>query len=126
MENNLSISRQLKKFGVGAGYQIMKAKRPIKKVPDWVNDDDKIREILIVSFPNMKKDSREKARAGRWLRIIYLYYRRQWGRGQIAHEMKLTYHVVNRIIFRIRACAEGLRTDGKKRKLHKRVATRHA
>lgn len=118
MGNNLTIFKQLQsKFGTETkGYQIIKRRKPSKIIPEWANNDLKIREIILRSFPSFQTDPKQRVRASRWVRVIYLYYRRQWTRGQIAEELGLTYGVVDRLISRILYSAKGLRADGKKRK----------
>jgi hypothetical protein len=126
MQNNLLISKQLrKKLGSAKGYQILKIRRPRKKVPDWVNDEDFIRALLLKSFPGMFEKTRERARAARWVRIIYLYFRLGWSRGQIAEEFQETYSSVDSAIRGILRVARGTRCDGRGKltELGKRVKT---
>jgi hypothetical protein len=115
MQNNLTISRQLqRRFGSETGgYQILKIKRPRKDTPAWVNSDLKIQKLLLRAFPLMNTNLLQRERAGRWVRIIYLYFRQKWSRGQIAEEMKLSYSTVKGVIRSVKRVAEGKRADGR-------------
>jgi hypothetical protein len=120
--NNLRrISKQLRGLLDGndtfaqGGHQIIKIRRPRKQIPVWVYDFPKIQEMLLRSFPKMIKDADQRKRAGRWARVINLYFRQQWTRGQIADELGMTYNHVNALIAGIKYAAKGLTTEGKKR-----------
>lgn len=123
MNNILDTSKQLRAIldsndpFMTTGHQILKIRRPRKKTPSWVHNNKKIREFLLQSFPKMKTDPRQRARAGRWVRIIHLYYNQNWSRGQIAEELGVGYGVVSSSIRRIGLAARGLRTDGSGRPL---------
>jgi hypothetical protein len=127
MPDRLSTSKELASAlggGSGAGYQIVKFRRPRKKYPDWVNSNEKITEILLRAFPLMHSRPKQRERAGRWARVIYLFFRRQWTRGQIAEEMGLTYGHVNTMILGIKRVAAGRRYDGRgDLKRHVRIKT---
>ena len=114
MQNNLNIHLQLRrKFGgETGGFQTHTIKRPKKKVPDWVNSHAKIQELLLRTFPLMKTNLKQRERAGRWARIIYLYYRRQWTRGQIAAELNVPYANVKGILRSVKRVSGGKRANG--------------
>lgn len=94
-----------------SSHQILKTKRPKKKIPEWVVNDKKTQNLLLRSFPLMKSNLKQRTQAGRWARVINLYYKRQWSRGQIAAELHLTYAAVDSIIRALKRAAAGLRTD---------------
>jgi len=93
------------------GHQILKIRRPKKTIPSWAYSHKKIQEFLLRVFPNLEKDQKQRERAGRWVRILYLYFNQNWSRGQIASELKLTYSAVNSTIRAIKRAAAGLRSD---------------
>ena len=93
------------------GHQILKIRRPAKKTPLWAFNHKKIQTILLRSFPKMKTSPTQRARAGRWIRIIHLYFNQNWSRGQISAELRLSYPAVDSIIRAIKRAAAGLRTD---------------
>lgn len=116
MENNPSIYRQLReKFDATTdatkGYQIRRFYKRRKTTPAWAEDDQKVRELLLSVFPKMNVRKKDRLRAGRWMRVIYLYYRRHWTRGQIAAEMGLTYWTVNRLLSRIATASKKMEAD---------------
>lgn len=82
-------------------------------IPDWATDDRKIRDFLLRSFPKLKTDLKQRIRAGRWLRVINLYFRMQWSHTQVAEEIGMLPKVVHGMIRGIRRSAQGRRVDGK-------------
>lgn len=115
--NNLSVRRRMQsKLGSETqGYQILAVRRPRKVVPPWVDDDKKIQEFLLRSFPLLKKNAKQRKQAARWVRIIHLYYRRHWSCRLIAEELGMSFEAIHYLLYSIRRAAEGLRTDGRKR-----------
>jgi len=118
MQNHLKIARQMaRKVGSTSGYQIITIRRPRKVVPEWANSNRRIQKFLLRSFPLMRMDPAQRTRAGRWARVINLYFKRQWSRGQIAEELNWTYARVDTIIRSIKRAAEGKRCkDGTERR----------
>ena len=57
-------------------------------------------------------DRRDAERAGRWARIIHLFFRMGETCGQVATELELPYKRVDNLIWNIRKAAYGLRADG--------------
>ena len=54
----------------------MKTRSHEREAPAWAIDDQKIQAILLRSFPNLKTpESKDAERAGRWMRVIHLYFR---------------------------------------------------
>ena len=92
-------------------HQTIKIRRPKKKIPSWVESNVEIQKLLLLCFPLMKTDPNHRARAGRWARVINLYYKRQWSRGQIAAELHQTLFQIDSIIRAVKRSAAGLRTD---------------
>ena len=125
MNNLLDISVKLNKFTdredpFRTGHQILTVNRPRKKIPAWAANDARIKEILLRAFPKMKKKPKQRVLAGKWIRVINLYFRQRWTRGQIAEEMGLTYSAVDSIIRNIKRVSEGLSSrTGKPRKRNK-------
>ena len=116
MNNLLDVSKQLKNVidpDEQFGHQILKIRRPRKRVPLWALDNKKIQQVILRAFPKMDSDPVQRQRAGRWARVIHLYYRLKWSRGQIAKEMSLQYHTVNDLIRSIKRVAAGKRANGK-------------
>lgn len=119
---------QLREFVEGTGgfmvsHQIIKIRRPRKKMPAWVVNENQLRAFLLFCFPRINKDLEQRSMAGRWLRIIQLYFREGWSRGQIAEEMNLTYSTVNSTIRNIKRAATRKRMDGSGTLRHARIKT---
>jgi hypothetical protein len=86
-----------------------------RNVPGWAAEDKQLRALLIRVFPKLKSNKTQQAQAGKWTRVIYLFYRVGWTTGEIADKMKVSNSVVCSILRRARNAAIGLRTDGKPR-----------
>lgn len=95
------------------GHQILTTRSHERSTPAWAMDDLKIRAILLKSFPKLKDTtSKDAERAGRWARIIHLYFRMKRTHGQIAEEMSLSYDSVRALVRSIKRAFEGRRCDG--------------
>ena len=119
MANNLRTTQQElirmldgKEQFMRSGHQILVERKHKRIVPDWAQDDAKVRELLLRSFPKFRTDKRQAARAGRWARVIQLYFRMGKTHGQIADEMSIEYNKVKMLIRAIKWAAQGKRTDG--------------
>ena len=95
-----------------SGHQIITIRRTDRVDPEWVKSDAEIRKILLRAFPKLDTDPKQRARAGRWARVIQLYFRRHYTHGQIAAELGIKYRNVNSLIDRIRRAAKGERANG--------------
>ena len=94
------------------GHQILKIRRPQKKVPSWANNDKKIQEFVRRSFPKMDTNTIQRRRAARWAAVIYFHYRQNWTRLQIARELGLTTNIVKNLLLHIKRSAKGLSSNG--------------
>lgn len=88
---------------VTGGHRIMKtagatrhASR-MKRVPVWALDDEKIKGLIQRCFPNFS----QRERAGRMIRIIYLYYRAGLTAAGVAEELKMSVKAVTESLRRI-------------------------
>ena len=99
---------------MSSGHQIKRRRRHERHVPAWAMDDEKIQVVLARSFPRLREDgSRDAAWAGRWARIIYLYFRMKHTHGQIAEELGVSYGKVRSLIRNIKRAFGGKRVDGR-------------
>jgi len=94
------------------GNTIHKRREKIHAVPEWAKHDSQVRGLLQKSFPALDTNDLQRERAGRWMRIILLYFRLGKTRNQVAAEMELSPKTVDNLVFRIQLAAQGLRTDG--------------
>lgn len=114
--------------GFMRAHQIKKIRTRERDIPAWTLNDAEVRKVLLRAFPSMrnsrvsiplrpsKKKSRQASRsiaqrAGRWMRIIHLYYRVQMSNSQIAKEMNEKLNAVKMTLKSIRRVARGQRTD---------------
>lgn len=107
------------------GYRIIKPRHKVKEIPDWAMDDKKVQEIILRSFPKLSTDPKQRMQAGRWVRIIYLYFRREFTVGDIAHILgtpnddgskivPMSRSAVKTLIRSIKRAAEGKRCNSGK------------
>jgi hypothetical protein len=102
------------------GHQVIRPRRAYKKQHlAWTKDDEKIKQILLQSFPKLQTNSRQRAAAARWLRIIHMYYRVGETIGTIALELHQKVGTIKRVLVSIKRAAKGKNTangtDRKKR-----------
>ena len=105
------------------GHQIIKSAGATRyaermlRVPSWAMDDNKIRDYIRSRFPKMATDEKQRARAGRIVRIINLYYRVGYTRASVAEELHLSPSVVGQIIYRLeRAMLKPAKKPGRPKK----------
>lgn len=84
----------------------------MKDVPVWVDDDDKIRELLLLAFPKLKSDTKQKQAALIWVKIIHLYWRAGMTRRQVANAINRTEEQTHYLIRSISRVVKGQRADG--------------
>ena len=97
------------------GHQIRKLRARHRAVPDWAVNDELFRKILLRSFPGCDNSHRAARRAGRWARIVYLFYRMNFSYTYIAKELGCTENRVKMTLRTIRWAAEGRNTATGKR-----------
>jgi hypothetical protein len=95
------------------GFQIKNVRTNYdRETPDWIRSNESIQKILLTAFPRLKTDENQRKRAGRWARVIQLYFRLGWTIGEIADEINVKQNVVSMIIRSIVRTARGERADG--------------
>lgn len=119
MNNTQDTFEQLRKSFDGSdpfmtqGHQIIKMRRGNRTTPEWVKNNKKIQELLLRSFPKMKTNKTQRMRAGRWARIIHLYFKMKMTYGQVAAELGVTPKRIADFILRIHRASKGRRTDNR-------------
>lgn len=73
-----------------------------RQIPAWALDDRKLRQVVLGMFPRHATNKRQRAMAGRWLRIVYLFFRANWWTKNIAGTTGCTVRAVEGIIRRAR------------------------
>jgi len=99
---------------VSSGHQIKKIRAHSRVVPDWTADDQAVQKLLLRSFPNLKTSPYQRKFAGRWVRVIHLFYRMGLSRTEIAKEMRVRDRVIKDALRSIKRASRGLRADGRK------------
>ena len=101
--------------GFMEGHQITKVRAMTREIPEWSLSNAEVQRVLLTAFPNLKTRFRQGKRAGRWARIIYLYYRMNLPRQIVAKEMKMGEDTLKTTIRNISRVANGLTVMGGKR-----------
>lgn len=99
-----------------SGSQPIKIRRPRRVIPSWVFSNEKIKNFLKGSFPKLSSDAKQRDRAGRWARVIQLYFRANKSYRETAEEMGEKPRTVEMIIRTIHRVSKGMPSDGRKRK----------
>lgn len=97
------------------GHRIVRVRHGSRKCPDWVLDNDQIKKLLLTSFPKLGSDDKQRARAGRWARIIQLYHRSQLTQGQTAKELGISLSTLKMAVKAINRVSRGLNAAGRPR-----------
>lgn len=101
-------------------HQIKKVRAFRKNgIPAWVLNDAEVRKVLLRSFPKLHTDIKQREAAGRWSRIIHLYYRMQMPNSQVAKEMGITVNVLKMALKHMRRVSRGRRSDNHGKLKHK-------
>jgi hypothetical protein len=82
-------------------------------ISDWANDNSFLRKLIIRSFPNIT-NAAVRNRAGRWLRVIKMFWVQQMSRGEISLELGQNYNTVSCLIKAIRKAVERSRIPVKR------------
>jgi hypothetical protein len=78
------IIRGLKVFGNGlAGHD-----QRVANTPEWVRNDAAVRAVLLRAFPKWNTNPTQHERAGRWARIINLYFILGYPASRVAMELR--------------------------------------
>jgi hypothetical protein len=81
----------------------------------WSWNDKQVCSLLQQVFPNFRTSETQRKRAGRWMYIIYRYFRMGFTANRIAMVLHEPTKRVEDTLRRIRKAAAGLRTTGKPR-----------
>lgn len=123
MSNHRNTSKELRDLGLFSGsdlfmrggHQIINRNlanaRAKRKAAPWATNDDEVQKILLRAFPKLARDEKQRKRAGRWLRIIHLFYRSGMSSGEVAAELKETPYRIRDTLRGIRHVAAGGRYD---------------
>jgi hypothetical protein len=95
------------------GHQILKIRTHEHDIPEWTMSDSSVQELIERAFPKWRTAPRQRAAAGRWVRVVMLFYRVGLPISMVADEMKSDSEAVKQILKRIRRVKQGRRADNK-------------
>jgi hypothetical protein len=101
------------------GYEIKTVRTIDRDIPDWALNLKEVKRVLLTVFPKISLrpgNKKRNFRAGRWARIIQLYYRMQLPQQIVMKEMGLTEPELKSTLQRMNRAALGLTGKGKARK----------
>lgn len=121
MSNGTNTKQDMRKiFDVSPDFirssQIVTIRRPCRRSPHWAFEDEKIKKLLLKAFPKLATDADHRKKAGRWARIIQLYFRTRMSYRETAEEIGESVGVVHNIINRITRVSKNRSTRGGRRK----------
>ena len=127
MSNHRNTSQQLRELKIFSGsdhfmmsgHQIINSNRshagPTRKDATWAKDDEAVQKILRSVFPKVDTDMSQRERAGKWVRVIHLYFRSGMSFGDTAEEMGAKPKFVRNVLQKINYVRKGLNAKGKQR-----------
>ena len=83
-----------------------------RAVPEWATDDKAVQKLLLQSFPKLASNVRQRTRAGRWVRVIQLYFKSKKSRREVSEDMGESENVVRMLIRSIKWAQKGKRANG--------------
>jgi hypothetical protein len=98
-----------------SSHQIKKIRTREREIPAWTLNDKEVQKVITRSFPNWRTRRADAQRAGRWIRIIHLYYRMQLSNSQVAKELEMNLNALKMALKGIRRVARGQRFDNRGR-----------
>ncbi len=78
-----------------------------RKDAKWIKSDKAVRQLLLRVFPKLETDEKQRERAGRWSRVIHLFYRLGMSYRDVAAEMNEKTSVVRCLLRSVRRAASG-------------------
>lgn len=104
---------------ITGGFEVKKVRSLEREIPEWALNDAEVRKVLLAVFPKIsftppieKKAKREYQRriekAGRWVRVIHLYYRMELPQQIVMKETGLTWLAMKGILRRANAAYKKL------------------
>ena len=99
-----------------AGFQIGSVRKTAKKVPEWAASNRKIGKLLLLAFPKLATNERQRSRAATWAAVIYLSYRAGLSDRTIADQLGCSVRGVETCRRGAVLAAKGLQTKGRPRR----------
>jgi hypothetical protein len=111
-EQQFDLRLEKRYYRTADGMQILTASEEEIEFPEWAKTDEGIRNIISTAFPKMNSSALQRSRAGRWARVLYLYYKLRWSFSDIAEEMNVETKVVRNILWRSVLVGQGKKANG--------------
>lgn len=93
-------------------HEIKKTRGRDRESPEWTSNNIRVREVLLRAFPKLYVNQTQKKKAGRWVRVIFLYHRMRLPLQVVAKEMGMTKNALRMLNRSMNWVAQGLRADG--------------
>jgi hypothetical protein len=94
-----------------SAHQIKKVRTRERVIVPWTLNNSEVQKVLLRVFPRLRGSYRQAQQAGRWMRVIHLYYRMQLSYSQVAAELKIKKGTVLTLIRSINRAGKNLRID---------------
>lgn len=99
--------------GFLSGFQIKRFRTGYRReLPEWVRSKVGVQKVLLAAFPKLNESLSQRRRAGKWLRVITLFYLQNWSEAQVAAEINESVCRVRHHIAHIDNVANGLTALG--------------
>ena len=102
--------------GFMEGHQITKVATKERVVPEWAMSNKEVQRILLMAFPKLATNPRQRKSAAIYTRIIYLYWRMKLPVTIVGREMGMDKVTLDRKIQILNRLAKGLTPSGTPRK----------
>jgi hypothetical protein len=100
-----------------SAHGIKKVRSEEREPPEWAMNDVEVARLLLKAFPKMMDpESKQRVKAGRWARVIYLYYRLNMTYSQVAKEIGVNKNTVLMILRAMMYAQSGRRRDNRPKK----------
>jgi hypothetical protein len=96
---------------MSGGHQIVKIRTREKVIPPWATDNREMQKLLLLAFPKLNSNMKQRKAAARWGRVIHLFYRMNLTKTDVAIELRIKRSIVKLIIQRAKRLAAGRRSN---------------
>ena len=94
------------------GHQIIKTRQRERTIPEWTKSNKSVQGVLLLAFPKLNSNARQRVAAARWASVIHLYYRMKMTRSAVSAQTKIPVDTLRSLLRNISRVAKGLRADG--------------
>lgn len=111
--------RQLRALGFEVdktSFQLCIIRRKVKPQHSWAARNDSIQRVLLTAFPKLVRNESQRRRAGRWARVIQLYFQMGLSYAEVGQEIKEKPGTVMTLIRSISRVAGGRTANGADRR----------